>query len=109
MYTPPGSNGALVLHWWFDATHLHAQLRASQVTGRWLAVGFPTTAGQMIGTTAVIGSDDDGVQVYSLSGQYAALVDPLASVWQTLTGTSFEVRDGMTILTFSKRLDEDLP
>ena len=33
----PLSEGRLVLHWRFDATHLHAQLRAVH-TGRWLAV-----------------------------------------------------------------------
>ena len=109
MYSPPLSEGRLVLHWRFDATHLHAQLRATEHTGRWLAVGFPIISGQMTGSTAVIGSDDDGVQVYALSGKYRELVGPLATVWQTLTGDSFEVVDGVTVLTFSKKLDEDLP
>ena len=109
MYSPPLSSGSLVLHWRFDATHLHAQLRALQTEGRWLAVGFPIVTGQMIGSTAVIGSDEDGVLVYALSGQYRELVSPLESVWQTLSAESYEVVDGVTVLTFSKKLDEDLP
>ena len=115
MYSPPKSGGTIELHWSFDHQRLHAQLRSSQTQPalRWLAVAFPVNPNaallKMVGSTAVIGSDLDGVQVYTLSGTVRELVSPLANVWQTLEDASFDVNGDGTVLTFSKKLDEDLP
>ena len=56
----------------------------------------------MIGSTAVIGSRDDGVGLYNLGAKFPSAVTLLDFSWQTLTGTSFEFVDGVTILTFEE-------
>ena len=101
----------LTFHFKFDDTRLHARLVMSSASkaGYWLGVGFPIITGQMIGTSAVLGSTADGVQVYALSGKTDALVNPLAPAWQTLTGASYSVVGSETTLSFSKLLTEDRP
>ena len=86
---------------------MYAQVRSS-TPREWLALGFPVLTAQMVGATAVIGSTNTGVSVWALSGKFADGVTPLDSVWQTLSGASFETVGGETVLTFVKRLDENV-
>ena len=58
-------------------------------------------------STAIIGSRDDGVNLYSLGAKFPSAVTPLDFSWQTLEEALFEVADGVTVLSFIKRLDEN--
>ena len=110
-FTPPLLPG-LAVHWLIDtaAQKLNMQLRytGSGAHGaHWLGVGFPAVTGSMIGSTAVIGSRDEGVSLYSLGAKFASAVTLLDFSWQTLEDTAFDVVDGATVLSFRKKLDEN--
>ena len=102
----------LKLHWRVDDASQKLQAQARYTGGgahgaHYLGVGFPVIQGSMIGSTAIIGSRDEGVGLYSLGAKFASAVTLLDFSWQTLTSTSFEVLDGVTVLTFQKKLNED--
>ena len=110
MFSPPVAG--LKLYWRVDDASQRLQAQARYTGGgahgaHWIGVGFALVPGSMIGSTAVIGSRDDGVGLYNLGAKFPSAVTLLDFTWQTLTGTSFEFVDGVTILTFEKRLDED--
>ena len=110
MFSPPVAG--LKLYWRVDDASQRLQAQARYTGGgahgaHWIGVGFALVPGSMIGSTAVIGSRDDGVGLYNLGAKFPSAVTLLDFSWQTLTGTSFEFVDGVTILTFEKRLDED--
>lgn len=73
----------------------------------WLGVGFPVAPGRMVGATAAIGSNEDGVALYALGAQFPGAVTALEFSWQTLENTAYEQSDGVSILTFRKRWDEN--
>jgi len=70
----------------------------------WMAIGF-SEAGRMVGSDAVIGTEDGSVQKYYLRAKWgnAARV----SRAQTLTDSSIEIVDGQTILKFTKEMKEN--
>eukprot|EP00956_Cyclotella_meneghiniana_P009072 scaffold12431_cov94-Cyclotella_meneghiniana.AAC.6 len=73
----------------------------------WVGFGISPT-GMMIGAEAVIGLPDDGtVLKYELTGKSTSLVVPMSDDKQTLTDTSITQEGGMTVLSFTKILDED--
>ena len=90
---------------------MHGQLRANlagRAAGMWLGVSFPNDAGQMVGSTVVIGTQTDGVALYAWEAEFVAAILPLDNSWQTLSAASYTVQpNGESILTFSKRLDEN--
>ena len=82
------------------------QARYTGSSPAWLGVGFSAIPGQMVGATAVIGSNE-GVAMYQLGAQFPSAVTQLAYSWQTLLHTSFETANGVSVLSFQKRLDEN--
>lgn len=70
----------------------------------WMAIGM-SEDGRMVGSDAVIGTEDGLVQKYYLRAKWgnAARV----SRAQTLTDTSIEIVDGQTIMKFTKAISED--
>ena len=61
-----------------------------------------------IGSEAVIGLPDDGtVLKYELTGKSTSLVVPMSDDKQTLIDTSITQEGGMTVMSFTKILDED--
>ena len=69
----------------------------------WMAIGFSET-GKMVGSDAVIGTEDGIVQKYYLRAKWGNAAR--LSRAQTLTDTSIEIVDGQTILKFTKFLSE---
>jgi hypothetical protein len=73
----------------------------------WVAIGFSNNGGLMIGSEAVIGLPDENlVQKYTLSGKSDAGVQPLADEQQTLIDASIIQEGGVTVLQFTKILEE---
>jgi len=72
----------------------------------WVGIGF-STDGSMVGSEAVLGSSSVPVQKYNLAGKANSLVTPMPETQQTLTDTSVEVKDGQTIMKFTKIMKED--
>jgi len=72
----------------------------------WVSVAF-STDGQMIGSEAVIGlPGDNKVEKYNLGGKSDNAVLPMSESNQTLSDTSIEVKDGQTIMKFTKIMKE---
>lgn len=73
----------------------------------WLGFGI-SSDGMMIDTEAVIGLPDDGtVLKYNLNGKAPSAVVLMNSTDQTLMNANIEQKDGVTVLSFEKFLDED--
>lgn len=115
-YSPPSLSG-LTFHWRVDelSQSVHGQLRHVGGAGRWLAVCFPDTPEQFLGSTVVLGTqagtqidmEDVHVAFYNWDADFVAAINALPDSYQTLTGTSFQVVNGETIMTFTKLLDEN--
>ncbi|KAL7506038.1 hypothetical protein ACHAXN_006490 [Cyclotella atomus] len=73
----------------------------------WVAVGI-NPSGEMIGADAIIGLPDDGtVKKYVLEGKSIDAIVEMDGSAQTLMDTSITQENGMTIMSFTKYLDED--
>ena len=73
----------------------------------WVGFGISPT-GRMIGAEAVIGLPDEGtVLKYDLTGKSTSAVVPMSDDKQTLIDTSITQEGGMTVMSFTKFLDED--
>jgi len=72
----------------------------------WMAIGF-SDDGRMVGSDAVIGTEDGSVQKYYLRAKWGNAAR--LSRTQTLTDTSIEIVDGQTILKFTELLVEITP
>ena len=94
-------------HWFINeqTNRLDGQVRYTGGSA-WVAVGFPAVAGSMVGSTAVIGSSE-GVNLYALGGKFPGAVTLLDFSWQTLEGTSYTAANGVSVMSFRKRLNED--
>jgi hypothetical protein len=72
----------------------------------WVAFGISNEKGDMIGAQAVIGLPDEGVvRKYDMTAEELSGVYPTGS--QTLSGTSITQSNGVTTMTFTKKLVED--
>ncbi|KAL7524891.1 hypothetical protein ACHAXR_000760, partial [Thalassiosira sp. AJA248-18] len=72
----------------------------------WVAIAF-SEDGKMIGSEAVIGIPGEGtVLKYNLGSKVVSGVEPMQESQQTLFDTSIEVKDGQTIMKFTKMMKE---
>jgi len=71
----------------------------------WVGIGFSTSGG-MIGSEAVLGSASLAPQKYNLGAYDVSGVQPMPENQQTLTSSSVEVKDGQTIMKFTKIMKE---
>ena len=73
----------------------------------WVAIGFSNNGGLMVGSEAVIGlPDENTVKKYALAAKSGEGVQPLADEQQTLIDASITQEAGVTILQFTKILEE---
>ena len=97
------------MHYYVNEATSKIHIQVHYTTGNvWVGVGFHTMPTGMVGATAVIGSRE-GVWMYALGGKFPGAVTRLDDFWQTLESTSIETVNGVTILTFIKRLNENRP
>ncbi|KAL7554668.1 hypothetical protein ACHAWF_018165, partial [Thalassiosira exigua] len=73
----------------------------------WLGLAL-SRDGNMIGSEAVIGlPDDNAVRKYVLAGKGASAIHPMVDEHQTLTNASIEFNGDVTVMKFTKLLDEE--
>jgi hypothetical protein len=73
----------------------------------WVAVGI-NPSGEMVGADAIIGLPGDGtVKKYLLEGKSVDAIVEMEGSAQTLMDTSITQENGMTIMSFTKYLEED--
>ena len=100
--------GAFSLHWALRDDHIRLAGEA-QATG-WIAVAWPSTPGQMIGSTAVISTADSNenpsVGVYALNAKSVSGVTPASTGFEVFDSSVSEM-NGVTRLEFSRRFDND--
>lgn len=72
----------------------------------WIGLGFSSSEGRMVGSTAVIGVPDEKEPAYySLNGMADSMITLLSD--ETVKEATLLQRDGLTIMTFSKSLVND--
>lgn len=74
----------------------------------WVAIGFTNNGGLMVGSEAVIGLPDTGqVLKYNMNSKLNEGVVPMPDAQQTLIETSIEQDESLTIMRFTKILNEE--
>jgi len=72
----------------------------------WIGLGFSSSEGKMVGSTAVIGVPDEKEPAYySLNGMADSMITLLSD--ETVKEAALLQQDGLTIMTFSKSLVDD--
>ena len=72
----------------------------------WIGLGFSSSEGRMVGSTAVIGVPDEKEPAYySLNGMADSMITLLSET--TVKEAALLQQDGLTIMTFSKSLVDD--
>ena len=84
--------------------NLKARVACKTCSG-WLAIGFTTTPGRMVGSSAIIGVDGT-VRAYRLRGKAVSMVEALPEPEQTLRDTKLELSPAGVVFTFTATLGE---
>ncbi|KAL7541591.1 hypothetical protein ACHAWF_006979 [Thalassiosira exigua] len=73
----------------------------------WVGIGF-SRDGQMVGSEAVLGlPSESSVLKYNMASKSSSGVQPMPQEQQTLADTSIEVKDGKTVMRFTKIMKEE--
>ena len=81
--------------------------RLESMSEAWVGFGI-NPSGEMVGAEAVIALPDEGsVKKYLLNGKDVSAVVKMEEAAQTLMDTSVTQENGVTIVTFTKYMDED--
>ena len=78
----------------------------------WLGLGFSSSDGNMVGSTAVIGLPDvkegkSNPAYYALDGMVDSMITPLPESQQTLQDPKISQENGLTVMSFAKSLDDE--
>ena len=75
----------------------------------WVGLGFSSSDGRMVGSTAVIGNHLDTKEpaYYALNGMADSMIALLPESKQTLSEAAISQENGLTVMRFAKRLVDD--
>ncbi|KAL7494543.1 hypothetical protein ACHAWT_003225 [Skeletonema menzelii] len=96
----------LTLH--YDVVGDNLCMRLEYDNEGWIALGFSSPDGRMVGSTAIIGLPDmKEAKYYALEGMSKSLITLLPESQQTLQEAIIIQEDGSTVLSFAKSLIDD--
>eukprot|EP00803_Ostreobium_quekettii_P011040 evm.model.scf_763.2 EVM.evm.TU.scf_763.2 scf_763:13070-19189(+) len=98
--------GQYVLNWRVEEDGV--ALAAEATAAGWVAVAWPSSPGQMVGSEAVIGWTGDGgdvIEMYDLNGKSVDAVVTTEGTFE-ISDSSIEEVDGKTVLRFTRKFDD---